>query len=49
LLKELPVESKSSLPSIGLEIYKNLTLGDLEVTTSGGEFCVRLPLVPGQV
>jgi rhodanese-related sulfurtransferase len=26
----LPVESKSSLPSIGLEIYKNLTLGDLE-------------------
>jgi rhodanese-related sulfurtransferase len=26
----LPVESKSSLPSIGLEIYKNLTVGDLE-------------------
>jgi S1-C subfamily serine protease/rhodanese-related sulfurtransferase len=26
----LPVESKSSLPSIGLEIYKNLTLGDVE-------------------
>ena len=26
----LPVESKSHLPSIGLEIYKNLTLGDLE-------------------
>jgi rhodanese-related sulfurtransferase len=26
----LPVEAKSSLPSIGLEIYKNLTLGDLE-------------------
>jgi S1-C subfamily serine protease/rhodanese-related sulfurtransferase len=26
----LPVESKSALPSIGLEIYKNLTLGDLE-------------------
>ena len=26
----LPVESKSSLPSIGLEIYKSLTLGDLE-------------------
>jgi CRP-like cAMP-binding protein len=24
------VESKSHLPSIGLEIYKNLTLGDLE-------------------
>jgi S1-C subfamily serine protease/rhodanese-related sulfurtransferase len=26
----LPVESKSHLPSIGLEIYKNLTLGDAE-------------------
>ncbi len=26
----LPVESKASLPSIGLEIYKNLTLGDVE-------------------
>src|SRR5204863_4707520 len=26
----LPVESKSHLPSIGLEIYKNLTLGDVE-------------------
>jgi len=26
----LPVESKSALPSIGLEIYKNLTLGDVE-------------------
>jgi S1-C subfamily serine protease/rhodanese-related sulfurtransferase len=26
----LPVESKSHLPSIGMEIYKNLTLGDLE-------------------
>jgi CRP/FNR family transcriptional regulator len=26
----LPVESKSALPSIGLEIYKSLTLGDLE-------------------
>lgn len=26
----LPVEAKSHLPSIGLEIYKNLTLGDLE-------------------
>jgi S1-C subfamily serine protease/rhodanese-related sulfurtransferase len=26
----LPVESKSHMPSIGLEIYKNLTLGDLE-------------------
>jgi S1-C subfamily serine protease/rhodanese-related sulfurtransferase len=26
----LPVEAKSSLPSIGLEIYKSLTLGDVE-------------------
>jgi S1-C subfamily serine protease/rhodanese-related sulfurtransferase len=26
----LPVEAKSSLPSIGLEIYKNLTMGDVE-------------------
>jgi S1-C subfamily serine protease/rhodanese-related sulfurtransferase len=26
----LPVESKSALPSIGLEIYRNLTVGDLE-------------------
>ena len=26
----LPVESKSHLPAIGLEIYKNLTLGDME-------------------
>ena len=26
----LPVEAKSSLPAIGLEIYKNLTLGDVE-------------------
>ena len=26
----LPVEAKSHLPSIGLEIYKNLTVGDLE-------------------
>ncbi|HEU4366653.1 MAG TPA: cyclic nucleotide-binding domain-containing protein [Methylomirabilota bacterium] len=26
----LPVESKSALPSVGLEIYKSLTLGDLE-------------------
>jgi S1-C subfamily serine protease/rhodanese-related sulfurtransferase len=26
----LPVEAKSSLPSIGLEIYKNLTLRDVE-------------------
>ncbi len=26
----LPVEAKSALPSIGLELYKNLTLGDIE-------------------
>jgi S1-C subfamily serine protease/rhodanese-related sulfurtransferase len=26
----LPVEAKSALPSIGLEIYKNLSLGDIE-------------------
>ena len=26
----LPVEAKSSLPSIGLELYKNLSLGDIE-------------------
>ena len=26
----LPIESKTHLPSIGLEIYKNLTLGDVE-------------------
>ncbi|HXH84667.1 MAG TPA: cyclic nucleotide-binding domain-containing protein [Candidatus Tectomicrobia bacterium] len=26
----LPVESKTHLPSIGVEIYKNLTLGDVE-------------------
>ncbi len=26
----LPVEAKASLPSIGLEIYKNLSLGDIE-------------------
>ena len=26
----LPIESKSHMPSIGLEIYKNLTVGDLE-------------------
>ena len=26
----LPVEGKASLPSIGLEIYKNLSLGDIE-------------------
>ena len=27
---KLPVEAKSSLPSIGIELYKNLTLGDME-------------------
>ena len=26
----LPIEAKSALPSIGLELYKHLTLGDLE-------------------
>jgi S1-C subfamily serine protease/rhodanese-related sulfurtransferase len=35
----LPVESKFSLPSIGVEIYKNLTLGDVE----------RRRFAPGQV
>jgi CRP-like cAMP-binding protein len=29
----LPVESKSHLPSIGIEIYKSLTVGDLERRT----------------
>jgi rhodanese-related sulfurtransferase len=29
----LPVEAKSSLPSIGLELYKNLSLGDVERRT----------------
>jgi rhodanese-related sulfurtransferase len=29
----LPVEGKSALPSIGLEIYKNLSLGDIERRT----------------
>ena len=24
------MEAKSSLPSIGIELYKNLTLGDME-------------------
>jgi S1-C subfamily serine protease/rhodanese-related sulfurtransferase len=38
----LPVESKSHLPSIGLEIYKNLTLGDLERRTfKAGEVIVK--------
>jgi CRP-like cAMP-binding protein len=27
---KLPMEAKSSLPSIGIELYKNLTLGDME-------------------
>jgi rhodanese-related sulfurtransferase len=27
---KLPIEAKSSLPSIGIELYKNLTLGDME-------------------
>jgi S1-C subfamily serine protease/rhodanese-related sulfurtransferase len=35
----LPVEAKSSMPSIGVEIYKNLTVGDLE----------RRKFSPGQV
>jgi S1-C subfamily serine protease/rhodanese-related sulfurtransferase len=35
----LPVESKFSLPSIGIELYKNLTLGDVE----------RRRFAPGQV
>jgi rhodanese-related sulfurtransferase len=26
----LPMEAKSALPSIGVELYKNLTLGDME-------------------
>jgi S1-C subfamily serine protease/rhodanese-related sulfurtransferase len=33
----LPVESKSHLPSIGLEIYKNLTVGDVERRTYAPE------------
>jgi rhodanese-related sulfurtransferase len=35
----LPIEAKSSMPSIGVEIYKNLTVGDLE----------RRKFTPGQV
>jgi rhodanese-related sulfurtransferase len=27
---KLPMEAKSSLPSIGIELYKNITLGDME-------------------
>jgi S1-C subfamily serine protease/rhodanese-related sulfurtransferase len=38
----LPVEAKSHLPSIGLEIYKNLTLGDVERRRfKGGETIFR--------
>lgn len=38
----LPVEAKSSLPSIGLEIYKNLSLGDVERRKfKPGEFIFR--------
>jgi S1-C subfamily serine protease/rhodanese-related sulfurtransferase len=38
---KLPVEAKSSLPSIGLELYKNLTLGDMEKRhfTKGAFIC----------
>jgi len=37
----LPVEAKSSLPSIGIELYKNLTLGDMEKRhfTKGAVIC----------
>ncbi|MGH6689850.1 MAG: cyclic nucleotide-binding domain-containing protein [Gammaproteobacteria bacterium] len=35
----LPVEAKSHLPAVGLEIYKNLTLGDVERRRfAAGEF-----------
>jgi S1-C subfamily serine protease/rhodanese-related sulfurtransferase len=38
----LPVESKGHLPAIGLEIYKNLTLGDVERRRfKGGEVIFR--------
>ena len=38
----LPVEAKSHLPAIGLEIYKNLTLGDVERRQfKAGEVIVR--------
>ena len=38
----LPVEAKASLPSIGLEIYKSLSLGDIERRTfKPGEFIFR--------
>jgi CRP-like cAMP-binding protein len=38
----LPVEAKAHLPAVGLEIYKNLTLGDVERRRFGaGEFICR--------
>jgi len=38
----LPVETKTHMPSIGLEIYKNLTVGDLERRTfKAGELIVK--------
>jgi CRP-like cAMP-binding protein len=38
----LPVEAKASLPSIGLEIYKSLSLGDIERRPfKAGEFIFR--------
>jgi CRP/FNR family transcriptional regulator len=44
----LPVEAKSSLPSIGLELYKNLTLGDVERRTfKAGETIFREGDNPG--
>lgn len=38
----LPVEAKSALPSIGLEIYRNLSLGDVERRkVADGEYIFR--------
>ena len=38
----LPVDTKSHLPAVGLEIYKNLTLGDVERRTfKAGELICR--------
>jgi S1-C subfamily serine protease/rhodanese-related sulfurtransferase len=38
----LPVEAKSHLPAVGLEIYKNLTLGDVERRRfNAGDFVCR--------
>ena len=38
----LPVEAKAHLPAVGLEIYKNLTLGDVERRRfKAGEFICR--------